>query len=179
MIMYDEINLNDLGQLGQGDVPVPGRPARVSAIITRSGQPADGVIVELYDANREVVLGRAKTDYRGYVSFDNDTSYLPVVLKVTAPAGEVATPAYQGTITWPVPQGFWSTGLIKTWSWDRSVHFQLGMPGEKKAETKEEEPEGGELDLGKYFTLKNIAIAGGVFILATYLWNHFGGGSEE
>lgn len=155
MIIREKTSLE---RLGQGEEPVPGTASRVSAIVTEEGSPSEDVEVQLLDSKEKTVLGSGRTDVKGRISFDLDTAYLPVTLRVAPPDGKSADPARHKTISWPMPGGFFSTGLIKTWSWDRSVRFTLGAPVEE------------ELDLKKVLTLKNILIAGGVLLGVYVLW---------
>lgn len=168
--------------MGQAATPEPGRPARVSAIVTQQGAPADGIIVELYDGAKKTILGREKTDFQGFVQFDNDTSYLPVVLRVVPPAGMVASPAEQKTITMPLSGGIFNIKeyFYDNWDVDESVRFQIGIPAEMPSSRDASSPAAkeDEFDLGKYLTLKNIAIAAGVFILGMILYNRFVGSDD-
>ena len=167
--------------LGQ-PTPEQGRPARASAFLTISGQPADGVVVELYDSTKRTLLDRQKTDFRGFVQFDVPISYLPVVIRPVAPPGMVSSPTDQRVTTLPVAGGIFQMKDYWTDNWDEgeSVRFQIGIPGNLPgdADSGEGKASGDSFDIEKYLTLKNILIVGAVVIGGMWIWRSMSGSDD-
>lgn len=180
MIISEHTSISSLGQDYSGYTPQSGVKSRVSAIVTENGDPADGILVELLDHSRKVVLARDKTDYLGRVYFDRNTAYEPVIIRPVPPSGKIISPADKKSMTWPLT-GSWyylPDAWTDNWDWGHSEHFAVGSPYDTASpEQKPKAAPGSDEEDGweKLLTTKNMLMAAGVAIGALVLYNLFTG----
>lgn len=173
MIISEHASISNLGQDYSGYTPEGGVKSRVSAIVTEGGMAADGVLVQLLDLSKKVILGQEKTDYAGRVFFDTNTAYQPVYLKIIPPQGKSAYPPEKRSMTWPIAGGIFAVWdyFKRNWDWDRSESFSIGVTGESAPSSAPTAPGEKKDSFEDLFTTKNILMVAGVVVGSMVIYN--------